>query len=203
VPGIDRLSLLDELQAIARTGLAYAENPYDIERYEHLLDLAVRGYESALDLPGSEIRERLARDLGYVTTKVGADAAIFDADERILLVQRADDASWGLVAGWVEPGEDPAATVVREVREEVGLDVTEVELVAAVGRAASAEYGPHGAVALVFLCTVGPGEPVPNHESLQVAYRRIEEVDPWHKNHDRLAELALAHKRRRADRLSS
>ena len=145
------------------------------------------------------MRGRLARDLGYVTTKVGADAAIFDDDERVLLVQRADDSSWGLVAGWVEPGEDPAATVVREVREEVGLDATVVDLVGAIGRSASAEYGPHGAVAIVFLCTVAPGDPVPNHESLQVGYHHIDDVDPWHKNHDRLARLALEHKRRRSE----
>jgi Hydrolase of X-linked nucleoside diphosphate N terminal len=31
------LPLLDELQAIARNGLAYTTNPYDRERYEHLL----------------------------------------------------------------------------------------------------------------------------------------------------------------------
>jgi Hydrolase of X-linked nucleoside diphosphate N terminal len=31
------LPLLDELQAIARNGLAYTTNLYDRERYEHLL----------------------------------------------------------------------------------------------------------------------------------------------------------------------
>ena len=64
---MDLLHLLDELQAVARTGLEYATDPYDRERYTRLLDLAVEGYAEALSLPEPEIRARLARDLGYVT----------------------------------------------------------------------------------------------------------------------------------------
>ena len=95
VATIDRLTLLDELRAIAQTGLRYATDPYDRERCTRLLDLATRGYAEALDLPEPEVRERLARDLGYVSAKVGADAAIFDADGRMLVVLRTDDQRGG------------------------------------------------------------------------------------------------------------
>lgn len=196
---IDVLTLLDELQAIARTGLAYTENPYDRERYERLLDLATRGLASALDLPEDSVRERLARDLGYVTAKVGADAAIFDDEDRILLVHRSDDATWGLVSGWVDPGETPADTVVREVREEVGLTAKVEALVDVVGRPAGSGYGPHGVVAVVYLCSVEPGPILVDHEATEARYLPIDEVDPWHHNHERLARLALAaHRARKA-----
>ena len=48
---MDILPLLDELQIIARNGLHYAQNPYDRERYERLMELTTRYYGEALDLP--------------------------------------------------------------------------------------------------------------------------------------------------------
>lgn len=189
---IDRLELLDELRAIAQTGLHYATDPYDRERCTRLLDLATRGYSEALDLPEPEVRERLARDLGYVSAKVGADAAIFDADDRVLLVHRADDHAWGLISGWVDPGETPAITIVREVLEEVGLDATIVDLVDALGRPAGTEFGPHAVVSVVYLCAVGPGAITISHESIDARYRHIDDVEIWHANHEVLARIALA-----------
>ena len=44
-------------------------------------------------------------------------------DGRVLLVQRADDLSWGLPGGGVEPGESWAAAAVRECFEETGWQV--------------------------------------------------------------------------------
>lgn len=157
----------------------------------------MEGYATALALPAEEVRTRLAADLGYVTSKVGADAAIFDADERILLVRRSDDHSWGLVSGWVDSGEDPAETIVREVREEVGLDATIEALVNVFGRQASSDHGPHGAVAVLYLCTVAPGAPRLSHEVLDAQYRDVDSVEDWHKNHEVYARAALAFHRAR------
>jgi len=39
---MDIFALLDEIQTIARNGLFYTAGPYDHERYERLLALAVR-----------------------------------------------------------------------------------------------------------------------------------------------------------------
>jgi ADP-ribose pyrophosphatase YjhB (NUDIX family) len=51
----------------------------------------------------------------------GITAVVFDDLERILLVRRADDGSWALVTGCLEPGEQPAAGAVREIAEETGV----------------------------------------------------------------------------------
>jgi ADP-ribose pyrophosphatase YjhB (NUDIX family) len=196
---IDVLELLDGVRAIARTGLAYATDPYDRERYTKLLELAERGYAESLDVPAADVRALLARDLGYVTTKVGADAAIFDAHERILLVHRSDDHRWGLVSGWVDTGETPEDTVVREVMEEVGLSATIDALVDVIGRPAGGDFGPHGNVAVLYLVSVAPGEITISHEATEARYCRIDEVHDWHKNHELLARRALAAHRARAD----
>lgn len=171
--------------------MLYAEDPYDRERYERLLTIAVDGYESALALPPAEIRARLAKDLGYVTAKVGAEAAIFDDEDRILLIRRSDDQTWGLISGYVDAGESPAETIVREVHEEVGLDATIVSLIDVFGRPASVINGPHGTVGILYLCTVAPGEITLSHETLDARYWNIDDVEPWHKNHRDYARAAF------------
>lgn len=54
-------------------------------------------------------------------------AAIFDADRRLLAAQRAAPARyaglWEFPGGKVEVGETPAEALVRECREELGIDI--------------------------------------------------------------------------------
>jgi ADP-ribose pyrophosphatase YjhB (NUDIX family) len=190
--------VLDEVRAIAQTGLHYSTDPYDRERCTRLLDIVARGYADALDLPEPEVRARLARELGYQSAKVGADAAIFDADGRILLVHRSDDLAWGLISGWVDPGETPTDTVVREVLEEVDLTVTTFELVDVIGRPAGTQYGPHAVVSVLYHCLVAPGPVTISHEAIAAGYRHPEDVDTWHANHEQLALLAREHWRARS-----
>jgi ADP-ribose pyrophosphatase YjhB (NUDIX family) len=189
---VDVFALLEAVQAIARTGLHYTDDPYDRERYQSLLDLAVAEYADRVGLSPDDLRERFATELGSVTPKVGADAAIIDENERMLLVRRADNGRWGLIAGWVEPNEHPAATVVREAAEEVGLEV-EVTRLAGIGhRPASAEAGPHSTVSVVYLCRVVSGHITTQpHEVIEAQWRHVHDVDEWHLNHAELAAIAL------------
>lgn len=55
-----------------------------------------------------------------------AAAVIQRADGRVLLVQRGSTAPsfpgcWGVITGFVEPGETPAAAALREIAEELGV----------------------------------------------------------------------------------
>jgi 8-oxo-dGTP pyrophosphatase MutT (NUDIX family) len=56
-------------------------------------------------------------------------AVIFDGRGRLLLQQRSDGGQWGLPGGSVEIGESVHDAVIREVREETGLQVTVLRLV--------------------------------------------------------------------------
>jgi ADP-ribose pyrophosphatase YjhB (NUDIX family) len=58
----------------------------------------------------------------------GVTAVTFDADDRVLLVRRSDNGRWALVSGIVEPGEEPARALAREVAEETGVGVDVVAL---------------------------------------------------------------------------
>jgi 8-oxo-dGTP diphosphatase len=72
-------------------------------------------------------------------------ALAYDAAGRLLLVQRANEPGrglWSLPGGRVEPGEDDAAALVREMAEETGLVVEPDGLVGRVrrGRYEIADY---------------------------------------------------------------
>ncbi len=194
---MDIFPLLDELQTIARNGLNFTTNPYDRERFERLLALATRYYGQVLDCPPQDIRQRFLAELGYITPKVGAEAAILDREGRMLLVRRADDGLWCLPCGWVEPNESPEEAAAREVQEETGLEVVPRHLVGVFTRKPNIGHGPHTAIAVVYLCEVTGGTLRTCHEVTEARYWRIEDVPAWHELHRMYADAAHAAWRRR------
>ncbi len=166
------------------------------------MQLSTQEYAERVDADGPELRERFAAEVGYQTAKVGADAAVFDASDRILLVHRVDNDKWGLVAGWIDPNESPQEAVLRELAEEAGVVACVDQLVGVFYRQAQAGEHPHGIVSVVYECSILGGELRPQpHEVQELAWRDIDEVatHEWHNHHELLARAARdAHWRRRA-----
>ncbi|MGC5052949.1 NUDIX hydrolase [Micromonospora sp. DT48] len=76
---------------------------------------------------------RMRKHVGHDLLWLPSVSAIVRNDSgELLLVQRADDRRWSVVSGCVEPGEQPATAVVREVLEETGLVVEPLRLSSAV-----------------------------------------------------------------------
>ncbi|MBF9069991.1 NUDIX hydrolase [Streptacidiphilus fuscans] len=107
----------------------------------------------------------------------GVTAVILDGEGRVLLTHRSDNRRWALVAGIVEPGEEPADAAVREAWEEVGLRILP-ERLAGVGVDPPAVY-PNGDqvqyLNLTFRCRVLSGEArVNDDESLAVGWFAVD-----------------------------
>lgn len=123
------------LQAIAQTGLTFARDPYDVERYRAIRQLAAEmavGDGRAASV--AEAVEVFSRDSGYATPKVDVRAVVFGEDGRLLLVRERADNGWTLPGGWADVGLTPAENVVREVREESGFEVRADKLLAVYDR---------------------------------------------------------------------
>lgn len=120
----EHLKVFEEIRAIASTGLNHARNPYDKAHYERLLEIAAGEYSKYLDIEPLAVLSLFKKELGYITCKVGVNAAIFDDHGKILLEQRADDQCWGLPGGWVDVNEKPETAVVREIKEEASLNIS-------------------------------------------------------------------------------
>ncbi|MFD6136941.1 NUDIX domain-containing protein [Isoptericola sp. NPDC060257] len=97
------------------------------------------------------LRSHVGHDLLWLP---GVSAVVLDDDGRLLLGRRADNGLWAVVSGILEPGEDPAVGLAREVREETGVDVV-VDALVAVTVTPPVEY-PNGDrsqyLDLCFLC---------------------------------------------------
>jgi ADP-ribose pyrophosphatase YjhB (NUDIX family) len=196
---MDIFSLLDALQTIARNGLLYASNEFDRERYENLMQLATQSYAEILAIPDEEIKKRFLNELGYITPKVGTDAAIFNEQGQILLMQRADGSGWCLPCGFVEPNESPAEGIIREVREETGLEIRIDKLVGVFTRKPSIQMGPHTTMSIVHLCEITGGHLQVSSEGKTLEYWSIDEMKDWHATHETLARAA--HKMWQSDHL--
>lgn len=187
---MDLVTLLEEVQAIARTGLAFSRDVYDRERYERLLELSCEKYGELLDMPSTEVKTRLSGELGYITPKIGTEAAVFNDSGEILLMERPDGTGWCMPCGWVEPNEKPADGAVRETREETGLEVKVRRFVGVFSRHAGVGDNIHSQIAVVHLCDVVGGELTLSHEGLDLRYWPLNDVPSWHGHHERMARMA-------------
>jgi 8-oxo-dGTP diphosphatase len=59
-----------------------------------------------------------------VTIRATCGVVVQDDSDRILLMCRRDEGTWGLPGGGVEPGETWEQAALRECREETGWDVS-------------------------------------------------------------------------------
>jgi NAD+ diphosphatase len=68
----------------------------------------------------------------YPRTDPAIIAAIIDDEDRILLGSQGiwEDNRWSVLAGFVEPGESLSAAVEREIFEEAGVRVSDIEYLA-------------------------------------------------------------------------
>jgi ADP-ribose pyrophosphatase YjhB (NUDIX family) len=159
------LDISRELAAIAQTGLTYAKDPYDRERYARLRLLTSAVLETA-GVPDF----RWPDELGYPTPKVDVRGAIFEGGQ-VLLIKEISTGRWTLPGGWADINLSPRENVEKECREESGYTVTATRLTALLDRA-RAGYPPnvHSIYKLFFLCTITGGEPTPSIESSHVEF---------------------------------
>lgn len=166
------------MQAIAQTGLTYAKDPYDIERYEQLRDLAVDIAATHTGDAPAHIAGLFAAETGYATPKVDVRAAVFRlnggedcACAEILLVRESADGLWTLPGGWADVGDAPARAAEREVFEESGYTARAVRLLAVYDRDRHGHPPiPFHVYKLIFLCELSGGAPATGHEIVDVGF---------------------------------
>jgi ADP-ribose pyrophosphatase YjhB (NUDIX family) len=165
-----RASWADRLRAAAQTGHSYATNYYDRERYEQILTVAAEMVSSLTDLSPAEIQTVWARNVGHLTPKVGVGAAIFNAEGKILLLQRPESGRWGLPVGFSEVGETPSQGIAREVREETGLIVRPIRLLGIYACQPDGLSCLHHLYNVIFCCDVEGGSLVATDEAPNADY---------------------------------
>ncbi len=129
---------------------------------------------TALKEDGTKSNVRLPSP-AQITLFPAVNAAIFDAQGRLLLTRRSasvrEPGKWCLPGGHVDPGETWWAACIREVREETGLEVTGGQVLGVYSDPAvnvvphpKAPGGFGQFVSVVFLFRDYTGEVQPNRE---------------------------------------
>ena len=157
----------ESLAAIARTGLAFTQNLYERERYEEVLHVAAdikAAFEESTELRRErghfvqEWMDNIGEGIpGYVTPKVAIGAIVGNDAGEILLVKRAPSGVWLYPTGWADVGYSAAEVVVKEVREETGIEAEPVQLLGVVDgmRMGFTKFGMY---MLLFHCRATGGE---------------------------------------------
>jgi ADP-ribose pyrophosphatase YjhB (NUDIX family) len=161
----DLLQWAEALAGIARTGLGFTESLYERERFEEVLHVAadMRAAVAAdIELDVEHYVDEWMRSVGegvagYVTPKAATGAVVYDDQQRILLVQRADSGIWLYPTGWADIGYSASEVAVKEVLEETGIEC-EPERVIAVLDGMRMGFTRIPLYSIVFLCRATGGE---------------------------------------------
>ncbi len=124
----DLIRWSEALAGIARTGLGFTESLYERERFEEVLAVAAdiahaAGAEFDQEMIVEDWLQQVGKGVpGYVTPKVAVAAIVGDDEGRLLLVQRGDSGIWLYPTGWADVGYSASEVVIKEVREETGIE---------------------------------------------------------------------------------
>ncbi len=105
---------------LRREGILRQHETIGGERRDHVILARL----AADDEPSEGAGFRAILNAGLPRKRAIAQLLVRDHEQRVLLCQLTYKADWDLPGGVVEVGESPAAAVVREVKEELALDLT-------------------------------------------------------------------------------
>ena len=125
----DIIELVKRLQSIADIGLLYSVNDYDKERYAEIKEISLRFWQKLSGVEINSIKELLLDTKEYPTAKVDIRGILIE-DRRILLVREMNDGRWSLPGGWADIGYSPKEVMIKEFKEETGIDIIPERLLA-------------------------------------------------------------------------
>lgn len=164
-----------EIQALSQTGLHFAENDYQRERYQRLIEIAAEIFSQYSDLEYQPLVVRFLKQTGYATPRVDVRGAVF-RDDRLLLVRERMDGGWTMPGGWADVGDLPSESVEREVWEEAGFRVKARKVIGVYDANRTGPLEVFHAFKIVFLCDLISGEPRPSNETSEVAFFGLEDI---------------------------
>jgi 8-oxo-dGTP diphosphatase len=117
--------------------------------------------------------------VAYASSQSTACAICFDVEERVLLARRKADpfaGRWDLPGGFLQEGEHPLDGLVRELREETGLEVEPLEFVGIwIDRYGDTEDAP-ATLNLYWTAHVTGGEPEPADDVTELGWFAPDEL---------------------------
>lgn len=189
------IEMARELDAMGQTGLAYAVDPYDRDRYRRLREMAAQIRADISNLSKGELVEWNKSEFGYATPKVDVRAFILENDKILLVREDQDRGRWTLPGGWADINDSPSESAIREVREEAGYEVEVDKLLAVYDRERQGHKPPHAyhIYKIFFKCRIIGGQPQANRESSECAFFSIDEIPELSESRTLMKQLIALH----------
>lgn len=164
-----------ELQSLAQAGLTYGKDIYDKERYGRIRDISAEMMALKTDISIEKVKDLFCNEIGYQTPKLDTRAAIIE-NEKILLV-RENNGKWSLPGGWVDVNVSVKENIIKETKEEAGLDIKVDKIIAVQDRAKhNSPVYAYGVCKIFALCTVIGGKFADNIETTDFQYFSENEI---------------------------
>ncbi len=164
-----------ELQSLAQAGLTYGKDVYDRERYERIREISAEIISEKSDISFEKVKDLFCCETGYQTPKIDTRASIIK-DGKILLVHE-NNGDWSLPGGWVDVNVSVGENVIKEVKEESGLDVKIEKVIAIQDRSKhNLPLYAYGVCKIFVQCSVIGGKFEENIETTEFKYFDIDDL---------------------------
>lgn len=184
------------LKSIADLGLLYHNNEFDKERYEELREISLHLLSTFSSNNVEELKELLPVANDYPTAKVDIRGLVLDSDNKILLVKESTDGRWSLPGGWADVGYSAKETIIKEIKEETGLDA-EVKQLLAVFDKNKHDHPPepHYVFKMVFYCKALSTNLQKGFDVLDIGYFDINDLPELSTNRILKTQLELVYQK--------
>jgi len=171
----ESLELVKRLKSIADTGLVFAENEYDRERYEELRSISLQLLQGLSDTPLAVLSNFFLPVTDYPTVKVDVRGFVLNEQNEILMAQESVDGKWTIPGGWADIGYTPTEVALKEIEEETGLHCKVNRLLAIYDkRCHSHPPQPFYIYKLIFHCKVVSGSLKPGFDMKDAGFFSID-----------------------------
>ena len=194
--GTQLLELAKRLKALADVGLLYSKNEYDKERYREVREISLQLCSGSSGHEVVQLHNAFPLAVDYPTAKVDVRGLLLSPDHKVLLVREGADSRWSLPGGWADVGYTPKEVIVKEFKEETGLDV-EVQRLLAVFDKRMHPHPPQPfyVYKMVFLCRAVSTELVKGFDVLDVQYFAIDALPELSEDRILKSQLELLHQK--------
>jgi 8-oxo-dGTP diphosphatase len=127
----------------------------------------------------AKLREKVGSELLMLPSAAGF---VFDDAGRLLVARHGDVGLWAAPGGGIDPDERPEDAIVRELREELGVDIEVRGLIGVFGGPEFRTVYPNGHevgyVIAAFACVIAPGSAAPEPDGVEINdYRWVSEQE--------------------------
>ena len=169
------IKLAMELQFLSQGGITYSKDSFDIERFERIREISAEMMSLGSGYSTDYVKDIFCNETGFQTPKIDTRAAIFKEDEILLVKER--NGTWSLPGGWVDVNESIKSNTIKEVKEEAGLNVIPIKLIAVQDRNLhNTPLYAYGVTKAFVLCEIVSGEFATNLETSESKYFGLNEL---------------------------